>query len=96
MDESLSIASCEYEDEDPFDELDSGPSRSATDELEDLIHQVPMPNEARCSISEYINGDDIPTFSEEGDEYWEEYPSHQHSLEEEEPNMYPLVSKLLL
>ena len=39
----LSIASCEHEDQDSFNELDSGPSRSATDELEDLIRQVPMP-----------------------------------------------------
>ena len=53
LNESLSITSCEHEDQDPFDELDSGQSRSATDELEDLICQVPMPNEARCSISEY-------------------------------------------
>ena len=50
LDESLSIASREYEDQDPFDELDSGPSRSATDELEDLIHQVPMPDVPSVSI----------------------------------------------
>ena len=92
MDESLSITSREYEDQDLFDELDSGPSRSATDELEDLIHQVPMPNEARCSISEYINGDDFPTCSKEGNENWEEeffftsITSNQTYLKEEEPN----------
>ena len=64
LDESLSIASREHEDQDPFDELDSRLSRSATDELEDLICQVPMPNEARCSTSEYIyiNGDDLPIY----------------------------------
>ena len=48
-----------------------------------------MPNEARCSISEYINGDDLPTCSEECDENWEEnfftsITSDQHSSEEEE------------
>ena len=62
LDGSLSIASREHEDQDPFDELDSGPSRSATDKLEDLICQVPMPNEARCSISKYINRDDLPIY----------------------------------
>ena len=57
--------------------------------VEDLIHRISMPNEARCSVSEYMNGDDdLPTCSEEGDETWEEefFASDQHPLEEEEPD----------
>ena len=49
--ESIVIASCDHEDQDPFNELDSRSSISTTDELEDFIHQVSMPNEASCSIS---------------------------------------------
>ena len=50
-----------------------------------------MPNEARCSANEYINGKDLPTCSEESNEMWEEeffasIISDQHSLDEEEPD----------
>ena len=67
LDESLNIVSREHEDQDPFDELYSGHFISATDELKDLICQVRMPSEVRCSVNEYINGDYLPTCSE-GDE----------------------------
>ena len=72
LNESLSIASREQKGQDPFDELDFGKSRSPTEELEDLICQVPISNEARCCLSEDKNGDDLPSCSKKGDENWEE------------------------
>ena len=64
------IPSCPHEDHDPFDDLYSvNPSA----ELDNLSSQVPLPkSEARCSATEYINGEDLPTCSDEGDEAWEE------------------------
>ena len=60
------VASRVHEDQDPFVELDSA---HPTAGLDDLISQVPMANEARCFATEYINGEDLPTCSEE---MWEE------------------------
>ena len=48
LDENFALVSREYEDQDPFGELDSQPT---SDELEDLIHQLNMPAETRCSVS---------------------------------------------
>ena len=51
-----------------------------------------MPAETRCSVSEYMNGDDdLPTCSEQDDETWEDeffasIVSEQPPLEREEPD----------
>ena len=50
----------------------------------------------RQDVGEYINGEDLPTCSEEGDETWEEeffmsIISDQHSLDEESPIMHHLA-----
>ena len=66
LNENFSIASRGHEDQDPFDELDSG--QSTDDELEDLIHELNMPAETTCSVMEYVNGDDeVPTCSGMGE-----------------------------
>ena len=89
LDDNFALVSCECEDQDPFRELDSQPTG---DELEDLIHQLNMPAETRCSVSEYMNGDDdLPTCSEQDDETWEDeffasIVSEQPPLEREEPD----------
>ena len=85
MDPSLSVASRLHEDQDPFDEIDS------RTELDDLISQVPIPIEARCSATEYINGEGLPTCSDESDEMWEQdffasLNSGHNSMDEEEPD----------
>ena len=46
LDENFTLVSLEYEDQDPF-----GDSQSTSDELENLIHQLNMPAETRCSVS---------------------------------------------
>ena len=57
--------------DDNFAELDS--IESTSDELDDLIHQRNMPAETRCSVREYVNGDDeLPTSSVLDDETREE------------------------
>ena len=67
MDDNFAVISREHEAQDPFDERDS--IESTSDELDDLIHQLNMPAETRCSVHEYINGDDgLPTYSVLDDE----------------------------
>ena len=48
LDENFALISREYEEHDPFGELNSQPT---SDELENLIHQLNMPAETRCSVS---------------------------------------------
>ena len=60
LDENCDAVSREHEDQDPFDELDSGGV-----EIQQLIDQLNMPTETKCSAREYVNGDDdLPTCSE--------------------------------
>ena len=79
LDRSLMVATREHEDQDLFDELDSIQStsddqdQSAHSELEDLIHQLGMPAKTRCSVGEYVNGDnELSTCAEQDSEKWEE------------------------
>lgn len=100
LDKSFMVATREYEDKDPFDELDSvqcasgDQEQSSHSELEDLIHQLDMPAEIKCSVSEYVNGDnDLSTCAGQDSESWEEEflscitsESDQQPVEEEEPD----------
>ena len=79
LDNSFMVATREHEDQDPFGELDSvqcagdDQEQSAQSELEDLIHQLGMPTEARCSASEYVSGNnELSTCAGQDCESWEE------------------------
>ena len=54
------------------------------------IKLLNMPAKSRCSASEYVNGDDLPTCSEHNDETWEEFfvstGSDQAPLEQGQPD----------
>lgn len=70
MDREFAVVTRDCEEQDPFDDLDTLDSSSG--ELEDLVHQL-MPAEERCSVSEYIYGDnDLSVCSEQDDEGWED------------------------
>lgn len=55
LDKELALVTREYDEEDPFDDVDA--PDTASGELEDLIHRMNMPSEERCSVSEYIDGE---------------------------------------
>ena len=82
-DDSFSIVTRSYEDEDPFDDLE------AQEELCDLVGHIPD----SCTVDEYINGEKDVHICMQYDEDWESDffselldSSHADSLAPDDPN----------
>ncbi len=64
-DTTFSVLGRQYEDEDPFADLE------AQEELHDLVDQIPL-TETCCQVEEYINGEDEVPVCMEYDNDWED------------------------
>ena len=81
LDKEFAVVYRPYEEEDPFEDLDSLNSS----ELKDLINQI-TPTDAECSLDQYISGDkNIPVCFEHENEKWEEQFLHPLSPQ----HLYP-------